>query len=427
MGAVTRLQGALRTLREKPLPRPSASPAQPDTRPLPAVLQPWRPQGVGALPKPTAANLRRMAEQPIVRRAINLVKDRVVNMRWQVRLKPNSMPTPENEARLVILRRLMDAPNPQDGFRTWAEPVLEDVIVGGFGSVEIEHTGDPGAPVRLWPVDGAAIQVDAGWKGEPNVPRYAHAANPFHVSEAQPLLDRELMYIRLNPRTHTPLGLGRVEVAFDAVNQFLSAHRYAGRLASNSVVQYALWLDEATPAQHERLIRWWQDEVEGTGQVPILSTDRKPEVLRFGQGTDEDLRLKWQEFLIRIIANAFDLPPIFLGLQSDVNRSTATELSAQSFESAVLPVSSLFADHITRDVFDRALGWSDFEFVFVTEARDEATETALQIQLLNAGVLTVNEVREQRGMPPLPLVPEQTPGKQKLDGQHKEDDADWDH
>ena len=99
------------------------------------------------------------------------------------------------------------------------------------------------------------------------------------------------MYVRLNPRTHTPFGLGRLEVAFETVNQFLSANRYAGRLASNSVVQYALWLNEATPEQHDRLIRWWQDEIEGTGRVPLLSCEQKPEVLRFAGGTDADLRL----------------------------------------------------------------------------------------------------------------------------------------
>ena len=411
MGARTRLQGALRTLRDK---KPAPAPA------LPAVLQPWRPQGVGALPKPTAVNLRRMAEQPVVRRAINLVKDRIVNMRWQVELKPNVAPGEHTARRLAALRRLMDAPNPQDSFRTWAEPLLEDVIVGGFGSVEIEHTGDREEPLRLWPIDGATIQVDAAWNGDPAVPRYAHAANPFQLSDVQPLLDRELMYIRLNPRTHTPLGLGRVEVAFDSVNQFLSAHRYAGRLASNSVVQYALWLDEATPAQHERLIRWWQDEVEGTGQVPILSTDSKPEVLRFGQGTDADLRLNWQEFLIRVIANAFDMPPMFLGLTEDVNRSTATEMSAQSFESAVLPVASLLADHITRDIFDRALGWSEFQFVFATEARDEATEIALQVQMIAAGIMTIGEVRSLRGLPPLP---ETAPSRTTSTATTKEDDG----
>ena len=123
-----------------------------------------------------------------------------------------------------------------------------------------------------------------------------------------PLLDSELMYVRLNPRTHTVFGLGKIEVAFETISQFLQAHRYAGRLAANSVVQYALWMQDRTPEQHERLIQWWQDEVEGTGRVPVMSSETVPQVLRFGGGTDADLRLQWQQFLLTMIANAFDLP-----------------------------------------------------------------------------------------------------------------------
>jgi phage portal protein BeeE len=192
-----------------------------------------------------------------------------------------------------------------------------------------------------------------------------------------------------------------VEVAFEAIGQFLSANRYAGRLASNSVVQYALWLDEATPEQHDRLIRWWQDEIEGTGRVPVLSSEKKPEVLRFAGGTDADLRLEWQQFLIRIIADAFDLPPMLLGLEQDVNQSTAGTLADDAFQSAIVPVARLVAEHITRDLFAKLLGWREFEFQFnALDTRDEQQEVAIQVQLLNAGVLSVAEVRAQRGLPP---------------------------
>jgi phage portal protein BeeE len=269
--------------------------------------------------------------------------------------------------------------------------------VGGFGAVEIEGTGDADAPVRLWPVDGATIAMDTKWGGDSEAPRYVQTT--LGAIAGVPLLDRELMYVRLNPRTHTLFGLGRLEVAFETMNQFLSAHRYAGRLASNSVVQYALWLDEATPQQHERLIHWWQDEVEGTGQVPILSTAKKPEVLRFAGGTDADLRLQWQEFLLRVLANAFDLPPMLLGLEQDVNRSTASEMAEQAFQSAIVPVAKLLAEHITRDVFSKALGMHDVEFVFSDLlTRDSTEEADLQIKLLQAKVLTVAEVRAMRGL-----------------------------
>ena len=130
------------------------------------------------------------------------------------------------------------------------------------------------------------------------------------------------------------------------------------------MVQYALWLQGLTPANHERLIRWWQDEIEGTGRVPIISAESKPEVLRFAAGNDADLRLAWQEFLMRIIADAFDLPAQFLGVTSDVNRSTAAEMSEMAFRSAIVPTARLVAEHLTRDAIGKRLGWTDLEFVF---------------------------------------------------------------
>ena len=377
---------------------------------LPSILTPYpgmgRP-GQSALPKPTPANLRRFAETPVVRRAINLVKDRVASMDWQIRVRRGYKfeQVPDAVERMNKLRLCLEEPNAADSFRVLWEQVLEDMLVGGFGAVEMEATGDPERPLRMWAVDGATIQLDGAWQGDPAVPRYAQATGRLGQDALVSLRDDELMYLRLNPRTHTPFGLGRLEVAFETMNQFLSANRYAGRLASNSVVQYALWLNEAAPEQHDRLIRWWQDEIEGTGRVPILSSETKPEVLRFAGGTDADLRLQWQEFLLRLIANAFDLPPMLLGLQQDVNKSTASEMADDAFQSAVVPVAKLIEEHITRDLFAKKLGWREFEFRFNDlGTRNEAEEVQMQIQLLNAGVLTVAEVRTMRGLDPTALA-----------------------
>jgi HK97 family phage portal protein len=374
------------------------------TAALPSILTPYTQAGRGgphAVPKPTAVNLRRFAETPVARRAINVVKDKIASMDWQVRVRRGCTAPADAEAKLQALRLCLEEPNPSDSFRTLWEQVLEDTLVGGFGAVEMEATGDDARPFELFPVDGATIQIDSRWNGDAATPRYTQATGLAGQGAQIPLHDDELMYIRLNPRTHTPFGLGRLEVAFETVNQYLSANRYAGRLASNSVVQYALWLNEATPEQHDRLIRWWQDEIEGTGRVPLLSCERKPEVLRFAGGTDADLRIAWQEFLIRMIANAFELPPMLLGLQQDVNRSTAGELADEAFQSAVVPVAKLIAGHITRDLFAKKLGWREFEFVFNDlESRDEMQEVQIQMQLLGAGVLSIAEVRAMRGLPP---------------------------
>ena len=375
---------------------------------LPAILSPLNSPG-RLLPKPTPANLRRFAETPVVRRAINIIKDRVAAMDWQVRLRreayaPGVRPEPgEAAARCAELRRMLEEPNPQDSFRSLIEQAIEDALTGGFGAIEMEATGDVERPAMLWAVDGASIRINGKWDGTADAPRYAQVLPGQMESAAVELRDDQLIYLRLNPRSFTPFGLGPLEVAFETVNQFLSAHRFAGKLAANSVAQYALWLNEATPAQHDRLIRWWQDEIEGTGRVPLISTEQKPEVLRFAQGTDADLRLQWQEFLIRMVANAFGLPPMLLGLESDVNRSTAAELADEAFRGAISPMAHLVGGHITRDLFAKCIGWREFEFVFNDlSARDEETELAVQVQLLQNGVLTVDEVRALRGYGPMP-------------------------
>src|ERR1700728_5045313 len=96
--------------------------AQRKTVALPSVLAPYS-FPTRALPKPTPANLRKFAETPVVRRAINLIKDRVASMDWQVRLKrdhdPEKVAFVEKRAR--VLRHSLEFPNASDSFRTLIE------------------------------------------------------------------------------------------------------------------------------------------------------------------------------------------------------------------------------------------------------------------------------------------------------------------
>ena len=198
----------------------------------------------------------------------------------------------------------------------------------------------------MWPVDGATIRMMTDWDGRPNSPRYAQVTGLYGADGHIVLNDNELSYIRLNPRTHTPFGLGRLEVAFETIVDWTLERVPVCGAAGFEFGEYgaaALWIQGLTPTHHERLIRWWQDEIEGTGRVPIIAAESKPEVLRFAAGTDADLRLAWQEFLVRIIANAFDLPGQFLGLEQDVTHSTAGTMSDLGFRSAIVPTARLVA------------------------------------------------------------------------------------
>ena len=228
------------------------------TQALPSILNSYGARA-DAMPKATPQNLRRFAETPVARKAINTIKDRIAGMNWRVQPRRSRAleELPQGAERIRILTEMFEQPNPDDSFRSMAEQVLEDIIVGGFGAIELQLTGDAARPLALWPVDGTTIQMRSDWDGRPASPRYVQTTGKMRLESELVLNDEELSYIRLNPRTHTPFGLGRLEVAFETIASFLTANRYASRLASNSVVQYALWLKELDPAQHERLRRYF--------------------------------------------------------------------------------------------------------------------------------------------------------------------------
>jgi len=48
-----------------------------------------------------------------------------------------------------VLTENFEAPNPDDSFRSLVEQVLEDVIVGGFGAIELDLVKD-------WTLEGGA-------------------------------------------------------------------------------------------------------------------------------------------------------------------------------------------------------------------------------------------------------------------------------
>ncbi len=135
---------------------------------LPSMLVPYGAR-VENLPKPTPANLRRFAETPIARKAINTVKDRIAGMKWRIQPKNGRALTdlPNGVERIAILTDNLDAPNSDDSFRSLAEQVLEDVIVGGFGAIELQLSGDSARPLLLYPVDGATIKMRPDWDGDP--------------------------------------------------------------------------------------------------------------------------------------------------------------------------------------------------------------------------------------------------------------------
>ena len=90
-----------------------------------------------------------------------------------------------------------------------------------------------------------------------------------------------------------------------------------------------------------------------------------------------------------------------LGLEADVKRSTASEMADEAFRGAIPAGNADRRAHHARFIRKMPRLARIRVCVQRVDARDEETELAVQVQLLQAGVLTVDEVRAMRGLAPL--------------------------
>lgn len=363
--------------------------------------------------KPTPRNLRWFSLNPYARRAINSVKNPIAMLEWEIVPSDGLHPNSELQRQIEIASYCIDHPNIDDSARTLFEQVAEDILLGA-GAIEMQLSGDPMRPLWMWPVDGLTVQIYPGWTGQnPNEARYVQLVGYGNyvgngLGEQIQLRNDELIYIRPNPSTATPFGHGALEIAFNTVSRILGVGEFAGNVATNSRPSIGLDLGEGATSETALAFRqYWRNEVEGQGNMPIFSMAgsekaRGPSVMRFYPEGDDGLYLKYQEFLIRELATAFDVSPQNLGLERDVNRNTSETSEDRDRRQAVKPVAHLIASHLTREALHAKLGFSQLEFRFKgIEADDELNLAEVYELEYENNAITPNEYREKRGQPPL--------------------------
>lgn len=366
---------------------------------------PYIPEALHRLNQPilknTPYNLRRFSETPIPRRAVNLVKNALLSLRWRVSVDEDSgydADDPELLKNVKIAEYCLKHPNLQDSYRTLFEAVFEDFLMGGYGTLEPQLTPDYRRPIKLWAVDGSTIRIYADWtEATPDRPHYAQLTGLKGERGIISFLDDELIYIRDNVRSSTPFGLGKMEVCFLTINAFLGAQDMSSRAAADQIHKTWLWwANNLPPGQFETIQRHIQNEAEGQAKISLASGMPKPEVVDVQSVTPEDLLMDWQTLLIRIIAAGFDLSPMSLGLERDVNRSTAAVMSEQDFNSAIVPAARKFEEAITRLILHKSLGWKELKFEYVgLDDPDEVIQAQLMRQLYTINSITPDEIRER--------------------------------
>lgn len=355
------------------------------------------------LAKPTPVNLRRFSRTVYARRAIKTIKDPIASLAWEIVPKGEKKANRVHKRQIEAVRQCFERPNHDDSFRSFIEQVVEDALVGGGGAFE-HQAGDDIRPVWMWPVDVLTLQIVPGWSGDRNSPRYYQSVGYSSMMSGvsgRALMNDELTYIKLDPSTEHPFGLGPLEVAYASISRLLGVSEYAGNVTANTTPENLLFFEGLDATGLEAIRAYWRNEVEGRGQTPLFGDNAKPVAVPLRGANDDALYLKYMELLIREIAAAFGISPQNLAIERDVNRDTAEVSEDRDWHGTIIPLARLVASYLNREVIEGRLGFSEIEFRFKgLERDDEVAAASIFRTRYESNVLTPNEERKRLALEP---------------------------
>ncbi|PQE02202.1 phage portal protein [Mycobacterium sp. EPG1] len=278
----------------------------------------------------------------------------------------------------------------------WKETVLAHLLIHGNAFL-VHVLGGAGQVVGLQPIHPSAVGVEIDKQGRKS----------YRVS----LADGTTRTYTDATLTHIPAlsldgarGLSPLEVGKNTFGTSIAAERAAAKMFGNGALMSAIVTpeDDLTPEEAKEVKSSLDSKVAGgshAGEIAVFN--RKLKITPWSLSAQDAQWIQSRAFQIEEIARWFQVPPHLLA-QTEKQTSWGTGVSEQNRGLARYNL-----EPWTTRIQER-LSWllpegrkAEFFYSAFVEP-DPETEIRLLIEQVNAGLLTVNEARKIRNLPPLP-------------------------
>jgi hypothetical protein len=369
------------------------------------------------------SQMRSLADSfDLVRLCIETRKDQVSRMPWAFRKKsqpgqPKNVDArgnkpfsgednEESDPRLTQLTDFFSYPDKEHTWQQWVRLLLEDLFVIDAPVLVpiVSQDGELWSPGKqlyaLEVIDGSTItrKIDAMGR-TPASPAIAYQ----QILKGLPAVDftaDQLIYRPRNVRAHKFFGFSPVEQIILTINiglrrQIHLLNYYTEGNVPEAVAQVP---KEWSADQISEFQDWFDSSLAGNSArrrritfVPECGT------LQFTR--DPTLKDALDEWITRIVCYAFGLSP--QQFVTAMNRATAETSVEQAAAEGLVPILGYLADTVNF-IVNRHFGFSDIEFVWEQDRTLNALEQAkIDDIYVRAGVLSIDEVREELGKPPI--------------------------
>ncbi|HEX3919006.1 MAG TPA: phage portal protein [Caulobacteraceae bacterium] len=382
------------------------SPGQPLTPPDQEPVRVWDfPVGVNANITPRSseafgfAHLRAFANVELVRLAIETRKDQLEALHWRFTPRTGISETPALQARAARLTQFWRRPDGVHAFATWLRLALEDLLAIDAPAFE-KRRDRAGRLIGLDVVPGDTLKLlvdETGRTPAPPSPAYQQIIKGRVWAD---LTTDDLLYAPRNRRPNHLLGFSPVEQIVVTLQTVIN--RQAAQLAyftEGNAPQGFLTAPEGWgPSQIRELQLWLNTQLSGqpSERAKLIWI---PSGATYQALKDPPLKDDFDEWLARIVAFAFSLPPTPYVRQ--MNRATAGEDQDRSLEEGLAPL-KLWVKRLIEGVNEDEFGETDLDFAWLDSVQiDQAAQSQMDDRDLRNGSLSVNEVRFRRGLGPV--------------------------
>lgn len=337
----------------------------------------------------------------MVRLAIETRKDQMASLTWSCakRKPPHEQTREKPDERCAQIEDFLRRPDRRLPWISWVRQLLEQQMVLDAPSIYVRRTMG-GEIYSLEIVDGAQIVPRLDLTGRMPLPPDVAYQQILKGSPAVNYTADELIYWPRNPRADHVYGMSPVEQIIMTVN--IAIRREVAKLAyftEGNVPEALISVPKNwTPDMITQFQTMWDAMM--TDQNARRKAKFVPGEMNFMQTRSEQmLGDATDEWLARVVCYAFSLPP--LPFVKMMNRATAESAYDAAIEEGLSPMITWLKsllDHIIQNVF----GYSDLEMVPDDIRKvDPAEQESRNLQLIQRGIKSLDEVRIEMGLEPL--------------------------
>lgn len=353
--------------------------------------------------------LRSISKKTLFSRAIERISNAVVAMPWTIAPPEELSDDKGARQKAIELTKALSRPNHSDHelYSNFVKAMIRDILVVGVAAVERQPGTKGFQPFWLWPVPPENLHLDGNWDAsrEGIDPKFWYCQNQdrlsYHYLDENnwiPILSKNLFLIQNRSASNELFPPSPVACAYERLSTWLDLDSYQSRMVNNPVRDYMIAIEEAGEEELKLFREYWQLHVVGSGEVPIVGG--KVNVIKFGARNDEELFLKFSDYLAGLIAIEFGLSKRDYGIDPHDNRSTMGPAADLAFQDAILPIATCVIENLNIKVIDfYAPGYT--LTLTDTEPRKESEEAQTASVLYTSGIITKDESRKRVGEKPL--------------------------